>query len=410
MKKLILLSLILIALCNPESVAGNVSSAADRSHAKDSASFARSAEDVLAGRRSVADAMLGRPVSDAFNMELVMRSALKADLAPSAGDAVSFRNDHLMVAMSGNVNGNLSYSFRQRLNRQAAFRSLENLWTATDVAYLKYSFLGKYSLVAGRQLLLMGGFEYDEHPVNIYGFSGINDNVTCYLTGLTFFWNPVEGQEFGFQVMNNRQGSMEDAFGTLPAGIRRPYAPLLYSLAWNSSYLEGKIKLRYAVSAAELAAGRWMLLAGGGQRFRFGMFDAYLDVLYQRSPLDQMGMIRSIAFKPDGTPWTDAVECTDYLSVAAEVNLRVHPKWNVRIKGFHDRGWIYEDNAIFGKGLYMSAWGTQGTVEFYPMSDDNLHVYLNFCGKMYDDTGADCISATDTYMLSLGFIYRLPLI
>ena len=56
--------------------------------------------------------------------------------------------------------------------------------------------------------------------------------------------------------------------------------------------------------------------------------------------------------------------------------------------------------------------GYQGGLEFYPMADDNLHIFLTAIGKKYNlSERAKALDASldDTARLSIGFIYRLPL-
>ena len=53
-----------------------------------------------------------------------------------------------------------------------------------------------------------------------------------------------------------------------------------------------------------------------------------------------------------------------------------------------------------------------GGLEFYPMADDNLHIFLTAIGKKYNlSERAKALDASldDTARLSIGFIYRLPL-
>jgi len=73
---------------------------------------------------------------------------------------------------------------------------------------------------------------------------------------------------------------------------------------------------------------------------------------------------------------------------------------------------IYKAYDAYEKGKYRTAWGYQGGLEFYPMTDDNLHIFLTAIGKKYNlSERAKALDASldDTARLSIGFIYRLPL-
>ena len=97
------------------------------------------------------------------------------------------------------------------------------------------------------------------------------------------------------------------------------------------------------------------------------------------------------------------------------MNYRFHPKWNVFAKGMYETGSIYkggnsEDAPPSGK--YRTAWGYQAGIEFYPMADENLHIFLTGTGRSYSLTGkAKALDASieNTGKISIGFIYKLPL-
>ena len=102
----------------------------------------------------------------------------------------------------------------------------------------------------------------------------------------------------------------------------------------------------------------------------------------------------------------------DYLSLVGEIQYRFHPKWQLFAKGMYESASIYKAYDAYEKGKYRTAWGYQGGLEFYPMADDNLHIFLTAIGKKYNlSERAKALDASldDTARLSIGFIYRLPL-
>ena len=87
-------------------------------------------------------------------------------------------------------------------------------------------------------------------------------------------------------------------------------------------------------------------------------------------------------------------------------------KWQLFAKGMYESASIYKAYDAYEKGKYRTAWGYQGGLEFYPMADDNLHIFLTAIGKKYNlSERAKALDASldDTARLSIGFIYRLPL-
>lgn len=364
-------------------------------------------------RRSVVGYLMKKKMPEAVNVDLHLRSSFNARFNSSEADKdeASFRFDHVMIGIYGNITDKLSYKYLQRLNRGTQAFETENLSNTIDYAYLRYQLNPRFAVTAGRQALFVGGFEYNEYPINIYDYSGITNNITCYLTGVNIAYSPRSNQEIGFQILNNRAGSMEEAFGQIPEGVERPYASLYYSLAWNSNYADNKIRLRYAATTGELAEGKWVFMISGGQMVDLGKVNVFLDVLYHRSGIDHLGVIRRMAMNADGTAWDGIARSVEYLTFVSEANYRFLPKWNIHLKGFYDRASVYKENEAFSKGNYLSSWGYQGGIEFFPMADSNLHLFLNATGKVYKNIHKEnIVNQKDQFRISLGFVYRLPIL
>lgn len=102
---------------------------------------------------------------------------------------------------------------------------------------------------------------------------------------------------------------------------------------------------------------------------------------------------------------------SSYLTFVSEVNYRFLPKWNIHLKGFYDRASVYKKNGAFEEGNYLSSWGYQGGMEFFPMGDRNMHLFLNATGKTYKDIHIkNMASPKDQFRISAGFVYRLPIL
>ena len=244
----------------------------------------------------------------------------------------------------------------------------------------------------------------------------MNEYMDCYFTGVTLGYQPTPSQELRLQVTDNRIGSMEDAYGLLPAGIEKPRAPLFYTFNWNSSYLDEVLNLRYSATAGEQAKGKWMYMAWAGHNVCTGPFDGYFDVMYTRGSLDPLGILTELV-PPSGENEESSVclRNIQYLSLVAEMNYRFHPKWNAFAKGMYETGSVYKAGDEEGElpdGKYRTAWGLQAGIEFYPMADENLHIFLTGTARFYNLTEkakALCASIENTQRLSVGFIYKLPL-
>ena len=87
---------------------------------------------------------------------------------------------------------------------------------------------------------------------------------------------------------------MEEEYGRLPEGFKKPREPLFYTLKWKGNFLEELIHLRYSVSAAEQAQGKYMYSVFTGQSIEAGPVYAYFDVMYSRGKLDPLGLLTKL--------------------------------------------------------------------------------------------------------------------
>ena len=85
-------------------------------------------------RNSVVGYLMKKKMPEAINVDLHLRSAFHAKF--NSGDAdtdeASFRFDHIMIGIYGNVTDKLSYKYLQRLNKGTQAFETENLSGTTS--------------------------------------------------------------------------------------------------------------------------------------------------------------------------------------------------------------------------------------------------------------------------------------
>lgn len=162
-----------------------------------------------------------------FNLDLEMHAGFNADFFSGKLDEAAFRFRDVKIDVTGEVNDRLFYWYRQTLNGGYEGQALENLNESIEYAYIGYKLNERFTLTAGKQDVFYGGFEYDENPLLIYEYSDMNEYSLCYLTGIGLGYQPNESQEIRLQVTNSRMGSMEDEYGRLPEGFKKPESSLV---------------------------------------------------------------------------------------------------------------------------------------------------------------------------------------
>lgn len=394
--------------------------------------------------------------SQVFNLNLEMHAGFYADFASKRLDEAAFRMKDLKIDITGDVTDRLFYWYRQRLNGNEGSQPLENLPESIEYAYIGYRLSDRFTLTAGKQDVFFGGFEYDPNPLEIYEYSDMNEYILSYLTGIGLAYQATPSQEIRLQVTNSRMGALEDDYGRMPDGFSKPRVPLFYTLNWNSSYFDEQVNLRYSASAAAQAKGRYMYAFFAGQNLDLAPWYAYFDVMYTCGALDPLGLLTDLrtdletdngnapetpeetapetlgGIVPGASPYipaiADAPQAEEaepenaqpvrlqhgaYLSLVAEVKYRFHPKWQCFAKGMYETASLYRADGSYEKGRYRTAWGYQGGIEFYPMADDNLHLFLLASGRTYRLTQrADALGALalePSARIAIGFVYQLPL-
>ena len=303
----------------------------------------------------------------------------------------------------------LSYRWRQRLNRSNDGNGMiDNLPNSIDYAGIGIKFNDKFSLFAGKQAAAYGGFEYDLNPIEIYQYSEIINNMSNFMTGVTFNYDMTPNQQFQFQILDSRNNSQEDTYGE---NLEESRLPLVYSLAWNANMFDNRWQTRWSASIMEETHGKYMYYFALGNQFNFSpRCNMYIDLMSSTEQLDRKGIMTNI-FGGRANFNGHNMYNTMYNSLVTKVNYRVLPKWNLFAKGMLESAAVYKNEDNVAKGTYRTSLGYIAGVEYYPM-DTNLHFYLAFIGQSnFFTERAKALGQDDysTQRVSLGFIYQLPL-
>ena len=344
-----------------------------------------------------------RKIKSHINLEFA--SSANAYFTAGQFDEMSFKMNRVRLEIYGRLNDHLSYHFRQSFSSYNNVNTVENLPSSIEYANLKWRFNDKFDLVVGKQFLAVAGYEGYVNGLLVREFSEFNNNFAIFQTGVKAAAYLTPDQHLYFQVVNQKTG-LED-YG-LPAGVEPSKFPLLASACWMGWFADGALNLQYSASAGQLAKGKNIYYLMCGNIYEKGAILAYLDVLYQRSGLDNQHRISSLA------PVPSVAQNIQYLTVIGNVDYRFHPKWNGYLKGAYETAGIYEDNGPFVKGRMMTAWNAQACLEWFPFEEDKgFKVFAHYVYKGFELTeNAKALGATKphTQRISLGIQYIIPVL
>jgi hypothetical protein len=289
---------------------------------------------------------------------------------------------------------------------------MDNLSSSIEYANITWHASDKFSFVAGKQFVALGGYEAYVNALRVREFCEFNSNVAVYQAGVmgVIQFNP--SQQLLLQIVNNRSGSDNDLFiYGRPASLNPAKFPILATVNWNGLFMDDALHFRYSASAGQLAEGKNIYYLTCGNIYEKGPVVAYLDVMYSREGIDSQQRIT--ALQGAGVPAVTA-QNAQYLSFIANFDYQFHPKWNAYVKGAYETSGIYKSNGHFAEGRYMTTWNAQACMEWFPFTEDKgfkvFAHYLYTGHQLADNAKALMAVKPHTQRFSLGLVYVIPVL
>lgn len=343
--------------------------------------------------------------NDGFNLFLNVSSSFKAsDEEGSWGTA--FQARCIRLEIKGSFGKHLSYRLRHRLNSYQGSTVIEKFSKATDLMMLSWKFNDYVTVMGGKMCQFWGGFEYDENPLFIYEYSDLVNHMDIFLTGAAIAVTPWKGQEFVVNIADAYSNSLAQEYGgALPVltdgtQVEATRHPLTYIFNWNGSFAGGIFNTRWGIGAYNQAQNYWVKMITLGQQLNLPKFQVYLDWNSSWESLDRTRIASTDL--GDGKFFKDA----RYNSFVLKANWQFAPGWNLMAKG------MYEMSSVADFKNYRTALGYIGALEYYPMKDQDLRIFICYAGRSYRFT-EDALRANPalsnhlTNRIEFGFMYRL---
>ena len=287
--------------------------------------------------------------SEVTNLRLEVRTDYQKEFIDGNKiDANSgFRGKHINLRLDGNITEGLSYSFRYRLNRA---NGLDNFFSATDWLNLKYTASDNWAFAAGKQIIYIGGYEYDRAPIDLYICSEFWHNLACYQFGASSTYTTDSGNDsFIFQFC-------ESPFRRNALNVKQEEM-FAYNLMWYGKH--DWFESTYSLNAFEWMPGKFVSFIALGNQFTFGDFRIQFDYMTRAANIDDM--------------------LGKNMSVMTEVLWKATDKLNVIAKMTYDRNFA-DDNADLcvmpGTDLLRAG----AVLEYFPIKNyKDLRMHLSYC-------------------------------
>lgn len=284
-----------------------------------------------------------------------------------------FEGKYLMLRADGEIIPGLSYSWRQRLNKM---HSDGNFFDATDWLYVNYA-VDKWNFEAGKEIVAIGGWEYDRAPINLYGTSIFWNNIPCYQLGVTAGYKVAESDQLFVQATQS------------PFFTRQNRNLYGYSLRWNGSH--SFYNAIWSANMMEYAEGKYINYLSLGNRFDFGKWRIEADYM------NRAAAHQAFLFK----------DC----SVIGELSFAPNERWRIHAKMTYDvnhSGREADLTVLDGTELTMAG----GGVEFYPLLKNRTSLRLHATAYYSWGTNANSgdVMQNKTFLGNIGITWDMNLL
>lgn len=199
----------------------------------------------------------------------------------------SFDGRYLNILLEGEISDKFSYNYRQRMILDSKF-DYQSFFNATDWMYLSYKINKKFSFSAGKQIVAIGGFEYDAAPIDLYFWSNFWNNVICYQIGGTVSYKTTdEKHTIGLQVTNS------------PFATQTLQSIYSYNLIWYGNF--NGFNSIYSLNRIEVEKDNFINYITLGNKFSINNLSIEVDLMdrffdQQSKPLSDYSVIGNVKY------------------------------------------------------------------------------------------------------------------
>lgn len=290
-----------------------------------------------------------------------------------------FIGKYIALKAHGELTEGLTYTWRQRFSRTPKDNTF---WDQTDILDINYRH-GRFDIGAGKQVVLIGGYEYDRAPINLMCPNLFVANVACYQFGISGGFQLTPNDHLAIQVSQSLFATPED---------RNLYA---YNLMWRGGHdLTDWLRFEtiWSVNEVEYLKGKFCNYVALGNKF----------VINKKVTLLADVMTRSY---PRNNPFKNN-------TFMGEMSWDINRKWKVTGKLSYDcnRGINLTDKTEVARGTQLMIGGIVG--EWYPIRNGRhlLKVHAAAFASYGSNYNPSDLMQKDTMYGSIGLTWHMNLL
>ncbi|MBE9487596.1 MAG: hypothetical protein IMY73_00260 [Bacteroidetes bacterium] len=290
-----------------------------------------------------------------------------------------FSGAYLNLLLSGKINDKFSYDMRYRMYKGP--NSNQNYFNQVDWAYIRYNIDNRFFISGGKEIVYIGGFEYDYAPIDVYFASN--------------FWNACNPQQMGFSLgytSLNKKHTLKLQLTNSPFSIDKYNNTYAVNAIWYGDL--DWFKTIYSVNMMEYQKGDWVNYIALGNQFLFNDFIIDFDYMNRAGSTEK--------FFAD-------------FSIISQLKYNINDKVTVFVKGGYDLNKAQDFKTVSDENLNTTndyaydKWVRPGTengfwgagVEYYLLKNKDLRIHA-----VYTSNNGDPIPQT----INFGIKWKMKII
>ncbi len=286
------------------------------------------------------------------NLFIEARGVFHQELNNGKDHESQFVGEYFNLNILGHISPNVSYRVRQRFNKKVYDE--KNMFNATDFLCINWKPGPRWTLTAGKYAVLIGGYEYDALPIDVYFYS-------------QFCRNLYQGYSFGalatYEIAENQSLTAQICNSPLSKGLQSLYA---YNLMWRGRFFPFWHTI-WSLNYVEDESRRMIGYASLGNHCVFGPVAIDLDLM-NRASLKQKNFLSDYSIN------TKLIWTVGKWNICAKAGYESNDEGNV-----DSEGRPYDVVILPGTSYLYAGCG----LEYFPLGNDTLRLHAVYSGDNY---------------------------
>lgn len=346
-------------------------------------------------------------ISIYFNTHVALEERIDG---PDKG--ASFVGKQLRFEMLGTLNKHWSYRFRYRLNRPG-YQQSDNFSNNIDMMVIRYKFNDKFDLSAGKLGCALGGYQYDDNPIQVLQFCDWLTGIDGFHLGVHGCYNVTKNHTLILGIYNTDNDRVVDYYSAAPF-IKPSHFPVAPTLCWSGSFFGGKLQTLWSYTLMSEVKKNFGHLLMTGTKLNFKKWQLILDYYgawedvdhHQILSADLSNVLSKTASEIAGYPVEINVLArnTQYHTLMLDGFYQPTPHWNLTAGVRYERASSSNGLAtILGNRIN---YGYQVAIQWIPDLTQDARISLSYIGRttQYDHPALENYNRN---RIELGLIYRI---